>query len=174
MIKYVRQIRPASGKQKSAALANKKQEKFDQICADNLIKRSGTRIDRKECTVKNFVFWSRSIWKFRKLPRTLIRSRSLYACTNPSHDSVPLSNVTFKHLKKALLWRKNKKNQCTPSEERCNVVMFFYYLRFKAEQCIWKDWCVRLVFCLAFCPPPLCRVHGRPRLLLHLNKEKIV
>ncbi len=109
MIKYVRWIRPASGRQKCAALANKKQEKFDHICADNLIKRSGTRINRKECTVKNFVFRSRGIWKFRKVPRTLIRSRSLHACSNPSHDPVPLSNVTFKHLSKTVNWALREK-----------------------------------------------------------------
>jgi hypothetical protein len=51
MIKYVRRIRPASGKPRSAALANKKQEKFDQICADNF-RRNGVRIYRQEYTVK--------------------------------------------------------------------------------------------------------------------------
>jgi hypothetical protein len=46
--RWILHIPPASGKQGPAALTNKKQEKNDQLCADNIINKSGFRIYRQE------------------------------------------------------------------------------------------------------------------------------
>jgi hypothetical protein len=48
MLAWILHILPSNGKQGPAVLANKKQEKFDHIGADNIIRQSGVRISRKK------------------------------------------------------------------------------------------------------------------------------
>jgi hypothetical protein len=89
-------IHPANGKQRPAALTNKKQDNSDQIHADNTVKRMGFSITAR--SMKMFIFWTGAEEKLQSMIQPLFMLIFSHACqpsSNPSRDPVPLLRMAY-------------------------------------------------------------------------------